>query len=275
MRSVSSRMGVVRSFSGGLLVQLGALAALSATVAGPALAGTVTTYTSKSAFLSALPYFYDNQTASTLPVGNLGASRFFTNTTFSYTASSAGGLYGIGQTGSAALSTNNDRDSILFNGFANTINDPFIPPVTGIQAFGGSFFRTDQIENFVSGTMSFTYRLSDEAFDRTLAVGVTSTNQFIGILSREGIASFRLDTIPGTASVFNTTNNVVVGVVPEPSTLVMAGIGLVGACLAGLKRKKRIAVALLLLSCTTVAADSIRLPGLEFGPRVASQTRTA
>jgi len=272
MRSVPSRMGLVRSFSGGLLVQVGALAALSAGFAGSALAGTVTTYTSKSAFLSALPFFYDNETASTLPLGNLGSSKFFSNTSFSYTASSPGGLYGIGQAGSAALSTNADRDSILFNGFDNTVTAPF---VSGIQAFGGSFFQTNTSENFVSGTMSFTYRLSDEAFDRTLAVGVTSTNQFIGIISQAGISSFRLDTIPGGSSVFNTTNSVVVGVVPEPSTLVMAGIGLVGACLAGRRRKKRIAVALLLLSCTTLAVDSIRLPGIEFGTRVASHARTA
>jgi len=274
MRSVPSRVDLVRSLSGGLVIQLCALATLATGWGGSAVAGTVTTYTTKSAFLSALPYSYDNQTASTLGLGNLGPSKFFSNGTFSYTASSPGGLYGIGQAGSAALSTNSSPDSMLFNGFANTITDPFIPAINGIHAFGGNFYLTNSSESLVSGTMSFTFRLADEAFDRTLSVGVSSTNQFFGISSTAGIASFRLDSV-GTGSLFNTTNDIVVGVVPEPSTLVMAGIGFVGACLAGLRRKRRLAVALLLLSCTGVAVDSIRLPGMEAGSRVNAMARVA
>lgn len=120
----------------------------------------------------------------------------------------------------------------------------------------------------VSGTISISV---NGAAAQTFAVttGTSPSDNYIGFASYtnpiEEITSLRVNYVsagsfPNDTNTYVTVNNMLVGVaVPEPSTMMLAGIGLVGACVAGARKRRRVAAALLLAAAATLSADAITI----------------
>ncbi|MFM7519825.1 MAG: PEP-CTERM sorting domain-containing protein [Planctomycetota bacterium] len=136
-------------------------------------------------------------------------------------------------------------------------------------AVGANFslwnFDTGQL---VSGTISISVN-NGAAQTFSVTTGTSPSDNYIGFASYvnpiEPITSLRVNYIsagsfPNDMNTYVTVNNMLVGVaVPEPSTMVLAGVGLVGACVAGARKRRRVAAALLLAAAATLSADAITI----------------
>jgi hypothetical protein len=134
---------------------------------------------------------------------------------YSYSAYSAGGLWGAGGTGGDWwLSNTYSHNPIVFSGFGGNV-----------WGFGGYFFPTDVTGNYTPGSVILT------AIDGTVLtynLADATTGSFLGFVSDTPLTSVVLGTDGG--DYWPTANNVVLAV-PEPATygMLLAGLGLVGA----------------------------------------------
>lgn len=101
-----------------------------------------------------------------------------------------------------------------------------------VYGVGGNFFKTDDLDAFVSG-QSFTITLNDGTVQ---TVTSTSVNDFVGFVSDEPITTL---SISATAlpSIYSSMDNLVVGTpVPEPGLTALLAAG----CFLTLRRRKTV-----------------------------------
>lgn len=193
------------------------LAAMLCAAAGAQAA--ITVYTSESAFLSAVSA-PGVDTFDDLEVQAYGDTVYRTAGAYNYQAYSATGIWGAGDAPDHWLSNNTRYNPIVFSNFSG-----------GVSAFGGLFFASDVLGQFVpNGTLVLT------AVDGgTLTYDLTdaTTASFVGFVSTAPLASVSLGTDGG--QYWPTANNVVLAV-PEPATY---GMMLVGVTLLGMAVRRR------------------------------------
>ena len=175
-----------------------------------------TLYTNQASFLSALAPGSYLETFDSLPQNTLLASPLtFSQNGFSYTAATTQStFYNAGPAGDVWLSTNRANDPITF-----TITGG------GPTAIGGYFFPSDISGSAIAGSITLT--LTDGG-SYTLNNSTATSTSFVGFTTTAPITSFTLTVPDGTT--WNTANNLIVGVVPEPSTyaLVLGSLILLG-----------------------------------------------
>lgn len=172
-------------------------------------------YTSQADFLAAVSA-PGIDTYNDLSVAPYGPSLDRTAGAYSYTVSSAGGIWGAGSPADYWLSDNARTDPIFFTNFS-----------AGVSAFGGFFFASDVNGQFVPGG-----ELVLGASDGSLvAYTLTNANQnsFLGFVSDSDLTTVVLmNTTDG--AYWPTANNLVLAAVPEPATygMFLAGLGFLG-----------------------------------------------
>jgi hypothetical protein len=192
---------------------------------------------------------------------------------------STSGSFGFARTplGLSALGVNPATKTLIFT------------PMTGEglrlpTAVGANFSLLDlNTGQLVSGTISISVNNNVSPQTFSVTTGTLPSDNYIGFASYENenpITSLRVNYVSAGSSPDNethvTVNNMLVGVaVPEPSTMMLAGIGLVSACAAGMRKQRRFATALLIAAMTSVSlnASSVLPTGRPIAP--GSITRTA
>jgi hypothetical protein len=188
-------------------------------------------FTDQPTFLSNVQSGYFLENFDSLPSFNSipSPSTFSGGSGFSYSASAPIALFGItpnlSDPTNHALSTSarGDTITITFTGAA-------------VTAVGGNFFGTDFNGHYTSGQI--TAKLSDGTTDTLSNPTLTS---FAGFITDSAIVSLQIFT---TGATFPTVDNLIVGAasvasVPEPSTLVLAGLGGLGFLAYGFRSRRR------------------------------------
>ncbi len=181
----------------------------SGTIANASLP-TALVYSNLTTFAANINPGYGTETFDGLGTGTLGYLINFTNQSFLFNVGTplapATGLFGVtGQGGDVWLSSN-DPETIVFNFTSGNVT-----------AVGGNFFNTDVNGALTSGTLTATI---NNGTTRTILNA--NTNSFLGFTSQTPITSL---TLSGDNTTYLTANNLVVGVVPEPSSLALAAFG--------------------------------------------------
>lgn len=179
-------------------------------------------FTNESAFLGAIkPGYYLEEFNSYSGYGYLGASRSFGPTNgFSYTITAPpDGLYKV--YGAISTTTWDDPLTITFTG----------SPVTAI---GGLFFPTEYWGSPVTGDINFW--LSDGTTFNVLNANLTTFRGF----TTTGAAFTQMKITSLEYELYPTVDHFYVGqVIPEPSTILLLGAGLLGCGLITRIRRRR------------------------------------
>jgi hypothetical protein len=205
--------------------QLGVTMAAALVVLGGAMAVQAQViFSDQAAFLAQVGSGYYLETFDEVPQFTVvPAPLAFSTGGFSYTASTEPILqdfFPAGPPGDTWLSTNAPSDDIVFDFTSGNVT-----------AVGGFFFRTDPAgEVATAGTVTLTLDNGT-----VYSVDAPSANTFVGFTTSSPILSLSVGVEPvgGFLEDFATANDLIVGVaVPEPSMLVLAGLGM-GCVLTG------------------------------------------
>jgi hypothetical protein len=149
---------------------------------------------------------------------------------YSYTATAAGGFWGAGTTANPWLATNAASDVTTFNTFTPTV-----------RAIGGNFFASDHSGAFKIGNINITATNAGGTF--TWLLTAPAVTDFFGVVSTSAISSFTMSSVTSTNDrTWATADNLILAearpssVVPEPSTYLLMGTGLLS--LAGIARRR-------------------------------------
>lgn len=182
------------------------LSALALTLLSASAFASTTTFTSAAAFLGQLGSASYTETFDGLSPAPAGAVTF-SGGGFSYDASAPSDIYLDG--GFLGTSQEDETLTIVFTGY-------------DVNAIGANFFATNISDAFQA--VSIDILLSDgthEVFTPT-SIG----NSYRGFLSTAAITSLTVSG-PGT-SLYAGLDNLTVGLVPEPASMALVGLGLVG-----------------------------------------------
>ncbi len=188
------------------LLAVALLTTICASTTVQATSPTALVYTNLTTFSANVNPGYRTETFDSLGTGALGYQINFTNQSFLFNAGTplapATGLYGVAGLGSDVWLSSNDPETIVFNFTSGNVT-----------AVGGYFFNTDINGSLTNSTLTATI---NNGTTRTILNA--NTNSFLGFTSQTPITSL---TLSGDNTTFLTANNLVVGVVPEPSTLAL------------------------------------------------------
>lgn len=239
--------------------------------AGPGLAGTIETFSGAGAqswFTTTVVAGGTNRYAASFGVSGTN----FTTEPLTFPSPNAVNGYQYALSTSGSFGFVQTPLGLSAAGFDQATKTLIFTPRTGDglrlpTAVGANYslwnFDTGQL---VSGTISISV---NNAIAQTFSVttGTSPSDNYIGFASYvnpiEPITSLRVNYVsagsfPNDMNTYVTVNNMLVGVaVPEPSTMMLAGIGLVGACVAGMRKKRRVATALLIAAMTGVSVNAI------------------
>lgn len=257
--------------------------------AGPTVAGTIETFSGPGAqswFTTAVVAGGTNRYAASFGVSGTN----FTTEPLTFPTPNAVNGYQYQLTTSGSFGFVQSPVGLSAAGFDTATKTLIITPLTGDglrlpTAVGANFslwnFDTGQL---VSGTISISV---NNATAQTFSVttGTSPSDNYIGFASYanpiEPITSLRVNYVsagsfPNDTNTYVTVNNMLVGVaVPEPSTMMLAGVGLVGACVVGMRKKRRVATALLIAAMTSVSLNAISVSPTGRPITPGSVTRTA
>lgn len=150
---------------------------------------------------------------------------------YSYQASASGGLFGAGVGSDGWLSTNLSGTTLLLSAFGG-----------GVSVIGGYFFGSDITGQFEAGN-DITLTVTD-----TLGATLSETISGAALNSFRGFATSDAKLVSLAISIasngsFATVNDLIIGQIPEPTSLALALAALAGAAAAVNRRKQRAAPA--------------------------------
>ncbi len=115
-------------------------------------------------------------------------------------------------TGGSWLSTNFATSFLRFDAFS-----------APLHAIGGSFFSTDLDGAVVNGALNFQVTDASGTFD--YAYSNSLPDSFLAFLSNSAIASLTVASAQGAAGQFVTVQELALGEVPEPASVLLVGLG--------------------------------------------------
>jgi hypothetical protein len=182
-------------------------------------------YTSQATFNAVIaPFPKATDTYSTYTTGaSLPSSVTRTNGTFSYTASDPLGLF-QGATADGFLSNNDRTSTVTLNAFT-----------AGTNAFGANFFGSTIAGLFGAGESIIVSILETNGASFTTTLTNTTRLTFLGYRADSNIASVTFRSA-NVALLWPSIDNLTVAAIPEPMTLSLVGLALLGA--AGASRRK-------------------------------------
>lgn len=154
---------------------------------------------------------------------------------FGYTATvNTTTLFGAGAGADHWLSANTSTDIISFSGFS-----------TGVRGVGGFFFGSDVAGAF-RPTTSVIVRATNAGGTTTRTLLDTTLGTFLGFVSASDIFSLTVESVlPATGFAWPTVNDFVLArapvgnVVPEPSTFLLTGTGILVLVVSVMHRRRR------------------------------------
>ena len=176
-----------------------------------------TVYTSSTSFLSVLESGFYTENFNGANTGTETTPLSFSGGPFSYSVASVGGVY----RNFALIGSNLEGNALTITFTSGNVN-----------AVGANFFLTDIDDVFRPRSISI--GLNDGT---TVAFTPASIDAYRGFTSTVAITSLTMNATPAN---FNSLDNLTVGIVavPEPSSMALASLGLVGLVFLRRRRSK-------------------------------------
>jgi len=202
-----------------------AVVALPATLASFHAAAAPVVYTSQATFNTAIaPHANGMDTFTTFTNGAvLPPSQVRTAGAFAYTAFEPTGLY-QGLSADGFLTNNIPSNFIVLSGFAPSIN-----------AFGANFFGSNFFSVFIAGESIEVNIFETNSTLFSITLTATDRASFIGYRAGSSIASVTFRSLQNIG-LWPSVDNVTVAAIPEPMTLSLVLLALLGAAAASRRK---------------------------------------